>query len=455
LSDPGHESEETAVRIIIEDILTVTMNDDNDIDVFTIVIDGGRFTSVLNGPEAARLKRGAQDVRIPGAGRVAVPGFINGHIHADVTLARGLGDGLTLYEQDNDSRVSRRKWFRDELDAEARYYSKLLQYTEAVKGGTVFICDVPFWFYGDDIVDPFRKVGLTGAVVLDYRKNFLTGEPIPRKEYLEAAVRLRDAGIIPIVEGPSEESYDTSILHSIGRTAQELDTLVQMHLAETTWRVDRIKKKFGFTPVRYLHEIGFLKSNVIGAHGIYIEEEEITVLRESGARIVNCPVAEMKISDGVAPIPGLIAQGVPVGVGTDGALWNDCADMFSEIKSLMLLQRVTGGVRALDAYTSLHAATRGGARVFGLESELGSIEPGKRACVSLVDFMRPHLVPLYSGSCSNVIQNIVSCARASDVDTVIVDGRIVVQGGKLTTIDEDRLVRRCQELGSTRFKSLI
>ncbi|MCK5569009.1 MAG: amidohydrolase family protein, partial [Spirochaetes bacterium] len=131
--------------------------------------------------------------------------------------------------------------------------------------------------------------------------------------------------------------------------------------------------------------------------------------------------------------------------------WNDSADMFSEMKNLMLLQRVTNGASSLDAGSCLYSATMGGAKVFGLEKELGSIETGKRACIVLIDYQKPHLVPLYHGKLSNILQIITSCVRASDVDTVVVDGKVVVENGKLNTIDENQLVRKCQEMGVKRF----
>jgi len=440
------------MKIIIEDVLTVTMNDSKDIGIYTIVIDEGKISLLTKEPY--KIKKRNDDIVIGGKDRIALPGFINGHIHSDIILARGLGDGLTLYEQDNNSFVSRKQWFNRELDREARYYSKLLQYVEAVKGGTAFICDVPFWHHNDDLLKPFKKIGVMGAVVLDFRKNFLTGEMIDKKEYLSSARYIKEHGYMPIVEGPAEEHYERELLNLIKTWAEELDTLIQMHLAETTWRVDITQKKYGKTPVRYLHDVGFLNSRLIGSHGVYIDSEELGILKRTGARIINCPVAEMKISDGIAPVSEFISNNIPLGIGTDGALWNDSADMFAEMKSLMLLQRVSKGAASCDAYSCLHAATRGGARVFGLEKELGSIEPGKRACITLIDYMKPHIVPIYHGSQSNVLQNIVSCARASDVSTVIIDGNIIVEDGALRTINEQKLIRKCQEMGSTKFKNM-
>ncbi len=438
------------MRIIIEDILTITMNKKREIGNFSILIENGKIELLAK----KGIKRKPGDYIINGKNKVAIPGLINGHIHSDITLARGLGDGLTLYEQDCDSYISRKKWFTDELDEEARYYGRLLQYSEALKGGTVFICDVPFWHYGDDLLTPLKEAGIKAALVLDYRKNFLTGEMIEKNHYFEKVQTLKDNGYIPIVEAPAEEGLGEKLLRMLAKWAQELDTFIQMHLAETPWRVKITEERFGRTPVRYLSDIKFLNSRVIGSHGIYIDDEELAMIKDAGVRIVNCPTTEMKISDGIAPVYKFIKQSIPFGIGTDGALWNDSADMFSEMKNLMLLQRVSYGASSIDAYSCLYSATMGGAKVFGLEKESGSIEKGKRAHIVLIDLFKPHLLPAYHGKSSNIVQIITSCARASDVETVIIDGNITVEHGKLLTMDEDSLKSRCQELGEKRFHDL-
>jgi 5-methylthioadenosine/S-adenosylhomocysteine deaminase len=438
------------VRTIIKDVLTVTMNERGDIGVYTILIEKGRVGLLTT--EKVSPARG--DRVIDGAGKIALPGFFNGHVHSDMTLARGLGDGLTLYEQDKDSFISRKNWFRDELGKEVRYSAKLLQYVEALKGGITFLCDVPFWSHGEDLVRPFREVGLTGAVVIDFREDFLGEAVISREEYFGILGHLRQNGLVPVVEGPSEENYEESLVRKLAGWAEELDTFIQMHLAETSWRLKIVRDRFGKSSVRFLRDIGVLNERIMGSHGVFIDDEEIGLLGESGARIVNCPTAEMKIADGIAPVAKFIRDGVVTNLGTDGALWNDCSDMFAEMKTLMLLQRVTHGADSLSAEACLRAATIDGARAFGLERELGSIERGKRATLVLVDYMKPHVVPVYHGRHSNVLQALTSCVRASDVDTVIVDGVVVVEAGKVLNVDEEALVRTCQELGAGIFRDM-
>jgi 5-methylthioadenosine/S-adenosylhomocysteine deaminase len=439
------------MRVRIEDVLTVTMNNRREIDILSILIENGKITDLSK----KGLKKKQGDLVIDGKNKIALPGLINSHIHSDITLARGLGDGLTLYEQDYNSFVSKKRWFRKELNPEARYHSRLLQYIEAVKGGTTFICDVPFWWYGDDLISPFRDVGITGAVVLDYRIDFSTGERVQKEHYFKTAELLRENGILPIVEAPAEENFEKKLLQNLATWAEELDTLMQLHLAETTWRMEIIRKRFNSSSVRYLNEIGVLNERIIGTHGVYLNDEDIKILKEYGAKIVNCPVAEMKIADGIAPVTKLIEESVPVGLGTDGALWNDSSDIFSEMKTLMLVQRVTNGASSLSARDALYAATRGGAAVFNLERELGSIEKGKRAHIILIDTRKPHLTPIHHGKASNVLQLITSCVRASDVDTVIVDGKIIVKGGKIQTVDEHEIIDKCREISRERFRNII
>ena len=439
-----------AKRIVIRDILTLTLDQNDRIGRYSIVIQDGAIDSVSPTTVASR----PEDILIDGTHKIALPGFVNGHVHGDVLLARGLGDGLTLHEQQLSPRVGQRQWFRKELTPEARRLGRTLQYAEALKGGTTFLCDFLFWLDdGDDVGGPFVDVGIKGAIAFDYRKDFLTGVLRGVEEIEAIGSAIRRCGITPLLQGPSEESFDKEGLMKLKSTAERLSLPIQLHLAETRYRSNLIKEKFGATPVAFLREIGFLDRNVIGSHGVFVDRD-LEDLSSSGTPIINSPTAEMKIADGAAPVAAMLSQGVTVGLGTDGALWNDSSDMFREMKCLVLLQRLINGASALTAQQALRAATIEGARAFGVDRYYGSIEKGKRANVVLVDALKSHLVPLYAGVQSNVRENIVSCATAGDVDTVLVDGQIVVEGGKLTRLDEDALVAEAQDVGASIFAGL-
>lgn len=438
-------------RIIIRDVLTATLDPDNRIGTYSIVIQDGLIVSVSETPIACTKA----DTCIDGRRMMALPGFINGHVHGDVFLARGLGDGLTLHEQEKDSLPGRKRWFREELTSEARRLGRALQYVEALKGGTTFLCDFLFWLDpDDDAAGPFEEVGIKGAVAFDYRKDFLTGSFRDNGEIRSIRSVLLSKGLLPILQGPSEESFDPDALRRLKSTADRLSVPIQLHLAETRRRSDIIKERFGRTPVGFLSDIGFLDERIMGSHCVHLDEADLGVLAAAGASVINSPTAEMKIADGIAPVARMMAHGIRVGLGTDGALWNDSSDMFHEMKNLMLVQRVAHGASALSSAQALSAATIGGARCLGIDHLYGSIEPGKRASITLVNILKPHLVPLYAGTQSNALQNLVSCAGAGDVDTVLVDGEIVVEKGVLARLDEDALVMAAQEMGTRIFADL-
>ena len=436
-------------RLIIHDILCLSMDADRHIGVRSVLVEGGMIVDVAEGS----LRSLSADRHIEGKGKVALPGLINAHVHGDMLLARGLGDGLDLHAQGGDSFIGGNGWFRGEFDASSRRLSRKAQYAEALRGGTTYLCDFLFWLdEGDDLVGPFADVGVRGAVAFDYRRDFLSPDFREMRMAKSAVAELSAGGIDPMLQGPSEESYDPALLSRVRSMADDLGLPVHLHLSETAARKGIVAERFGASSVKYLDSLGFFSGRVVGSHGVYLGDEDMDILAEKGASVVSSPTAEMKIADGIAPVPELIARDVPVGLGSDGALWNDCSDMFEEMKNLMLVQRVLKGAASLSSYDSLYAATMGGARALGIDKEYGSIEKGKRASIAIVDAMKLHLVPTYHGRISNVVENIVSCAKAQDVETVIVDGEIAVERGVPTKFDEAALIREVQGRGMGIFE---
>jgi 5-methylthioadenosine/S-adenosylhomocysteine deaminase len=206
--------------------------------------------------------------------------------------------------------------------------------------------------------------------------------------------------------------------------------------------VDSIVKKYGKRPVEHLEAIEFLGPEVLAAHCIWLNEREIEILRRRGVKPVHNPVSNMKIACGVAPVSEMFAAGIPVALGTDGAASNNTLDMFNEMKFAALLTKVHKFEQtALPAQKVLEMATINGAIGVGLQNEIGSLEVGKRADVVLVDLRRPHFAPLHS-----VVSHLVYSAVGSDVDTVIVDGKVVMRERKVLTLDEGRVLERAQEV---------
>ncbi len=431
-----------SLDIVIQGGIVVTMEPDVEPFAGTVAIQDGRIEAVWEGTD----RREPACEHVNARDMIVLPGLVNGHVHGDVTVARGLGDDMTLFDQN--AVLGSHNFFRDMLTPEDRFVSRQLTYIEAIKSGTTFLCENMFWSLGTDSLRAMREVGIRGALVEDARPDFL--DPTMLMDGTEMAGfcdAARAEGFVPVVGSTAEEDYDEGLLRTIKGIAQRCDALVHTHLAETDWRLDRVKRDFNTTPVRYLHQNGFLEDWLIGSHAVWVDDEEVGLMAEGGVRVVNTPVAEMKIADGIAPVPKYLASGIRVGLGTDGALWNNCNDLFREMKALVLLHQIGSGIRSLNARQALEMATVGGASVFGLETEQGSISAGKRADVVLVDTAGAHLRPLRWRTPSNIVSNIVYCATGQDVHTVIIGGRPVVVARALQTLDENDVVAEAQAIG--------
>lgn len=435
------------MRQTLVNALVVTMDKKNRIGKFDIFISDERISRVVKAGTEKPLGH-----IIDFENRIILPGFINAHIHGDMLAARGLGDELTLHEQgEKGSLTGDTNWFYEQITSRNRKSIRALQYIEAIRSGTTFVCDFIFRTdNGEDICAPLNQVGLDGALVVDYRKDFSSGEYRSRDELAELVGSVRNQGYVPMLQGPSEEGFNRQLLNELKEFASLEHLSIMLHLAETTKRCDMIFTRYGKSPVSYLNSIGFLDPHVIGSHGVYLDNEDRDILKQSGASIISSPTAEMKIADGAAPIVPFLEIGGKVGLGTDGALWNDSADMFSEMKNLMLLQRLLYGADKFSAWDALRAATTGGAAAIGLEQELGSIEVGKLANLAVIDPTGVHMTPTCYDEATgfgNVLQNIVSCARPSDVETVFVRGKEVLKNRKITQVDEQQLISEIQLLG--------
>ena len=394
----------------------------------SVGILGGNIEYVTPGRKDANAA-----ARIDATGKVVMPGLVNAHCHGDMTLARGLGDNLTLQEQ-NDA-FGQSNWFYKYITDEDRYHSRQLTYCEALRFGTTFILENMYWGL-DGCVQAMAQTGIKGALAQDIRPDFTK----PNELMSEAAVRdfaesCRSHGLIPVIGSISEEDFDPELLRRIGAIVKSAGLLQTFHLAETTWRQDIVLKKYGDTSVNLLHKWGVLNQNMICSHAVYLSGQEINYLAASGAKVANTPLCEMKIADGIAPIPGYLKAGITVGLGTDGAMWNNSSDIFREMKGMGLLHTLNSGIRTLSTHDLLDMATIKGAALFGQEHRIGSLEPGKAADIILVDATEPHMSPLRIGKHENVASTIAFCATGSDVTDVFVSGRQVVKNRELTTMN--------------------
>jgi len=387
----------------------------------------------ISADEAAEL--------VDARGSILMPGLVNAHCHGDMTLARGLGDDLTLAEQNTAFADS--GWFFKWITDEDRIASRQLTYCEALLSGTTFILENMYWGLGTDSARIMAETGIRGAIAEDIRKDFYRpDEFLSDAELREIREACDENGIVFVLAGISEEDYDADRLQRIYAVAKRHQAIQTCHLAENDWRLELVRKKFDCGSVELLHRLEVLNSGLIGSHVIYLNDEEIGYLAASKTSVANTVLCEMKIADGVAPIPKMVKAGVNVCLGTDGAMWNNSNDIFREMKGMALLHTVTSGIRSLSVKDILNMATINGAKAFHAGDDFGSIEAGKSADFILVRTDGPHMQPMRTGAHENVSSNLVYNATGRDVTDVFVRGRRVVNQGKLQTMDVAELIRK-------------
>ncbi len=376
---------------------------------------------------------------IDGHGKVAAPGLVNCHTHLPMTIFRGVAEDQELG-----------KWLSDTiwpLEAKLKpgdvYDGALLGCLEMIKSGTTCFADM--YFHEDMVAKAVERAGLRAVLAPGIieagdsergEKLLKEGVGFARKFHGFADGRVR------VRLGPhTVYTCSPNLLMKARDRASELNIGIHIHLAESKERVKSMKEKYGFTEVELLENLGFLKPDVLAAHCIYLSEEEMRLMAKRDVKVSYNPVANMKLALGVPKIRDLMGLGVTVGIGTDGPASNNDLDMFDDMRVAALLQKVSYmDSTVLPAHSVLGMATIGGARALGLEGSVGSLEVGKKADVILVDFGKPHLTPVH-----DFYANVVYSARGSDVDTVIVDGKILMEGGEVRTLDEEEVSVRARE----------
>lgn len=392
---------------------------------------------VYVGPAGGVPENFRADKILGGPGMVALPGLVNAHTHAAMSLFRSYADDLPLM-----------KWLEEaiwpleqKLIAEDIYWGTLLACAEMLLGGTTTFADM--YFFMDRVAAAVEKSGIRACL----SRGLIGIIPNAEKALKESREFIREwhgkaNGRITCMLGPhAPYTCPPDYLRKVMALAAELGVGIHIHLAETRQEVERIQKEYGRSPVALMAEIGLLDFPVLAAHCVHLSPEDIATLAAKGTAVAHNPESNMKLASGVAPVTKLLEAGVTVALGTDGPASNNNLDMFEEMRSAALLQKVaTENPEALPAYTVLEMATLGGARALGLGDKIGSLEPGKRADIILLNLRRPHLYPPH-----DVVAHIVYAARAGDVDTVVVDGQVVVEAGRLLTLDLDAVLdNACQ-----------
>ncbi len=397
-----------------------------------IAISDGRIKDF--GRMEERPNFNAEEV-LNGKGMCALPGLINTHTHAPMTLLRGIGDALPLNKW-----LEEAIWPREaKLTAEDIYWGTMLACLEMIRSGTT--CFVDMYLEEDAVARAVLDSGL--RAFLSYGMIDLGSEDKREKELriTEGFVRrwhgAGEGRIRCMIAPHATYTCSKELLLASKALADEMNLMLNIHLSETKSEVKKVKELTGMRPVEYLESLRFLSPNVLAAHCVWLSDEEMKILAKRGVSVSHCPSSNAKLGSGIAPVKELISEGVNVSIGTDGCASNDDLDMFEEMRLTCFLQRARlldpTAIRALDV---IEMATINAARAIGMEDEIGSIERGKRADIILVSLKAPRLVPL-----NDLVSNLVFSSSGNDISTVIVDGKILMKERKVLSMDEEEVLK--------------
>lgn len=418
----------------------------------SVLPDGGlaiRDGSIVAvGPREEIARTHVAPTVVDAAGDLVIPGLIDGHTHIAMTLFRGLADDLPLHVW-----LERHIWPAERrfIQPETVRWGSRLGIAELTRAGVTTICDM--YFYEHIVAEEADAMGVRGVLgqaILD-----LSGPQgldveatcAYATEYVE---RWREhRRIVPALAPHAIYTVSDDLFRRVHALAERLDAPVLTHLAETRDEDRDVRARHGRSPVQHLASLGVLDARLVAAHCVWVDAEDIALLAAGRTGVVHNPRSNLKLASGVAPVPDMLCAGVRVGLGTDGAASNNELDLLAEIQLAALLHK---GVRldplAVPASAAFEMATIGGARALGLDHLIGSLEPGKRADVVIVDLDEDNLVPLY-----DPVSHLAYAVEAADVRTVVIDGHVVVQDRVLLTADDTEIKRRVREL-ATRIGSL-
>lgn len=402
---------------------------------YAIAIDQGVIQSILPNAEA-RLQFAPKE-RIVLSNHALIPGLVNLHTHAAMSLMRGLADDLPLMEW-----LNNHIWPTESLHMNADFVldGTGLACAEMLKGGTTCFNDM--YFFPEASAQAALSIGMRaaiGMIIIDFPTVYASDAD----DYLAKGLAMRDEyrhhPLLSFCFAPhAPYTVDDKTFTNILTYAEQLDLSIHIHLHETDIEIRNSLKTSGLRPIERLHKLGLLSPNLIAVHMIHLTSEEIGLIGNQGCSVAHCPSSNLKLASGFAPIPALLRQGINVGLGSDSAASNNRLDMFEEMRLAALLAKAqSSNAEELPAHQALQMATLNGARALGLGDRTGSLVVGKMADITAVDFSRLELLPCY-----DPISHLVYSADRQHVSHVWIDGKMLLNERQFTTLDEQELLHR-------------
>lgn len=387
---------------------------------------------------------------LPGENQIVMPGLINGHSHAAMTLLRGVAEDLALMDWLSNYIFPAEVEFVDEDFV--RIGTELACW-EMIRGGTTTFVDM--YYFPDTIakvVDACGMRAMVATTVIDQPSPDAKDAADSLAKGVEFVDRWKgkNSRITPLFGPHSNYTLNAEQLKAVRKAASEAGVGISIHMSESPYELEYSKEHYGKTSVEMLDSIGLLDQPVIGAHVVWATPAELPILVEREVGVIHNPTSNMKIASGVAPITAMLNAGVRVGLGTDGAASNNDLDMWEEMRLAALLQKVSEmAPQVMPAKSVLNMATLGGAQAIGLADSIGSLEKGKRADIIQVSTQDVHYVPMY-----NVISHLIYVSDEQDVSSVVVDGKILMRDRQFLTLDTQRIKLEANALAARIQKAL-
>lgn len=386
---------------------------------------------------SSSLNENDAETVLDGTDKITMPGLVNTHSHVAMTLLRGVGDDQSLQTWLNDY-----IWPKEaNLNEELVYLGSKLAMAEMIKTGTTTFNDM--YFFVEETAKAVDESGM--RAVLGYGMIDLFDEEKMKSELKVSEQLINnchntcDNRITVAVSPHAPYTCSEELLIKAKQQADKNNLKLHIHVSETKQEVEDLSKDKRQTPFEYLDSIGLLDSNTIAAHGVWTTENDMNIIKEKGVSIAHNPSSNMKLASGIAPVTEYLQKGINVSIGTDGVSSNNNLDMFSEMKLTALLQKVNQlDPRVLPTWDTFNMATKNGAKALGLNT--GIIEEGKLADIIMVDTLVPHMTPV-----RNALSNIIYSSLGTDVDTVICNGKILLENKELKTINEQEIIQEVSQ----------
>lgn len=420
------------MSILIKNITVLSMNGREElINNTNIYITDNKISHIgdlRNDIEVERI--------IDGKNKLAMPGLINSHTHIGMSLLRNYADDLPLFDW-----LSKKIWpIEDKLNSKDMYWGSLLSMVEMIQSGTTSFCDM--YFIMEEVAKGVEESGMRAVLT----RGLVEEKNNPDRKLNEARELYRDwhgkanGRIRTMVAPHAPYTCSDEFLLKTMDLAKELNTGIHIHLSETKKEVEDSYTLHGKSPIMHVNDLGLFDFHTIGAHCVHVDDADIELMFEKNVHPVNNPGSNLKLGSGFSPVDKMLKRGIKVALGTDGSSSNNNLNMFKEINLAAIVNKaVNMDAESVPAFAAIEMATINGAKALDWSDEIGSIEVGKKADMILVDLDKPHLYPRH-----NIVSSIAYSAAGSDVDTVIIDGKIIMEKRIITTLDVEKIMYMAQ-----------